>query len=96
MGTRVDDLGRWVWEPWRDHAACTDADPSLFYGRTGEGPAARRMRVMAAKQVCDRCPVLADCLRFAYENGESSGIWGGLTGEERAQRRIAARRPAAA
>ena len=94
-GARIDDLGRWVWEPWRDRAACRDADPELFYGRKGEGPAARRLRVIACKQICAVCPVRAECLQFATENGESSGIWGGLTGEERAQRRIAARAHAA-
>lgn len=88
---RIDELGRWVWEPWRDRAECRAADPELFYGKRGEGPAARRLRVIAAKRLCMGCSVRPDCLQFAVENGESSGIWGGLSGEERAQRRINSR-----
>lgn len=86
-GPRVDDLARWAWEPWRDRAACRDADPALFYGPNGESPAARLLRVTAAKQVCAGCPATGDCLAFAVENGERTGVWGGLTAEERGQRR---------
>jgi WhiB family transcriptional regulator, redox-sensing transcriptional regulator len=89
QGARVDDLGRWAWEPWRDQAACRNADPSLFYGHTSETAAVRQVRVTAAKQVCAACPVRVDCLTFAEENGERTGMWGGLTGEERAARRLA-------
>jgi len=33
--------------------------------------------------VCNRCPVIDACLRFALENGMTAGVWGGLTEDER-------------
>jgi WhiB family redox-sensing transcriptional regulator len=39
--------------------------------------------VAAAKAICARCPVAADCLAWALGAGEPAGIWGGTTPEER-------------
>ena len=36
-----------------------------------------------AKRVCDECTVTDDCLDFALETNQDSGIWGGLSEEER-------------
>ncbi|MFF1284343.1 WhiB family transcriptional regulator [Streptomyces sp. NPDC058299] len=36
-----------------------------------------------AKLVCRRCPVRDDCLQFALATGQDSGVWGGLTEDER-------------
>ena len=36
----------------------------------------------AAKRVCRSCPVRAECLEFALDNGESWGIWAGYTDME--------------
>jgi WhiB family redox-sensing transcriptional regulator len=61
--------------------ACGDVDPELFFpvaGRTG--PAMRQAK--AAKAVCGRCPVRANCLSYALET-MPEGIWGGTTEEER-------------
>ncbi|HET9872238.1 MAG TPA: WhiB family transcriptional regulator [Propionibacteriaceae bacterium] len=35
------------------------------------------------KAVCEACPVREACLAYALDAGESYGIWGGLTTEER-------------
>ncbi|MCO5329925.1 MAG: WhiB family transcriptional regulator, partial [Ilumatobacteraceae bacterium] len=43
------------------------------------------------------CPVSPDCLQYALETNQDSGIWGGTSEEERRQmRRRAAARHAAA
>lgn len=36
-----------------------------------------------ARKVCRPCPVKLECLTFAFEHNETSGIWGGLTPYDR-------------
>ena len=74
---------------WRDQAACRGEDPELFFP-IGAGDAAL-IQVEQARGVCQRCPVIEECLRFAISTGQDAGIWGGLTAEER---RILRRRSA--
>lgn len=40
--------------------------------------------IVAAKLICEDCPVRQECLDYAMEYGENDGIWGGLTQQERA------------
>ncbi len=68
---------------WRDRAACRadDVDLETFFPAADEGPV-YDAQVAAAKAVCFRCAVRAECLdealvRIPY------GIAGGLTPEER-------------
>lgn len=61
---------------WREHAACRDADPDLFFPIGTTGPAL--VQAEDAKAVCRGCPVREVCLRWALENGQDSGVWGGL------------------
>jgi len=62
---------------WQDKAACKDADPSLFL--TGV-----TSRVMKAKEYCESCPVMDECLMFAIENEDfEPHVYGGMTGAER-------------
>jgi WhiB family transcriptional regulator, redox-sensing transcriptional regulator len=73
---------------WMSRGACRQADPELFFPIAAvTGPAARQ--VEAAKAVCERCAVRANCLSYALE-AMPEGIWGGTTLEER---RAARRRP---
>lgn len=71
---------------WQQQAACKDSPLDFF----SDIPTRQR----EAKQVCDTCPVIADCAEFAMQNerdqtGQPSakefraGIFGGLTGFER-------------
>ena len=81
---------------WRIDAICKDTDPELFFpvGTTGQA----LLQIDRAKQVCDECPVKIECLDFAIETNQDSGIWGGTSEEERRQirRQIAARKKALA
>ena len=63
---------------WQQHGACRGVDPNMFFPERGES-------VREAKAVCARCPVRAECLRYALENHEARGVWGGLSGRERRQ-----------
>jgi WhiB family redox-sensing transcriptional regulator len=66
---------------WRDHALCRDTDPALFFpvGTTGNA----LIQIDDARRTCDECQVAGDCLDFALDTNQDSGIWGGLTEEER-------------
>jgi WhiB family redox-sensing transcriptional regulator len=77
---------------WRDHALCRDTDPELFFpvGTTGQALVSQDH----AKQVCHECTVQQACLDYALDTNQDSGIWGGLTEEER--RSIRRKRAAAA
>lgn len=66
---------------WRARAACVDVDAELFFPVGESGPAVEA-QVRAAKSVCVRCPVIAECLADALV-GSAYGIAGGLTAEER-------------
>ncbi|RPK80450.1 MULTISPECIES: WhiB family transcriptional regulator [Streptomyces] len=68
-------------ENWRLHAACREEDPDLFFPIGSTGPAV--VQTAEAKAVCGTCPVQAACLEWALENGQDSGIWGGLSENER-------------
>ena len=67
--------------PGHGAAACRDADTELFFPvGTGRLAVAEAQR---AKQICARCPVQRECLRYALATGQEFGIWGGYDENER-------------
>ena len=72
---------------WRALAECRGVDPEFFFSsdvsEDGPNKHERIEREAAAKAVCGRCAVRADCLDYAIEAGERYGIWGGLNAQER-------------
>lgn len=70
---------------WRRSALCRDTDPELFFpiGTTGQA----LLQISRAKEVCCECPVKFECLDFAMETNQDTGIWGGTSEEERRQMR---------
>jgi WhiB family transcriptional regulator, redox-sensing transcriptional regulator len=66
---------------WWSAAACSTADPELFFPISSLGPALRQ--VAQAKAVCARCHIRQACLRYALDAGPVQGIWGGTTAAER-------------
>lgn len=72
-------------DDWRDDAACAGAGEDMF-------PGTHKDDIATAKAYCHRCPVIEACLEWALDSGENTGVWGGLTENERgAMRRRAAR-----
>lgn len=71
--------------PWTEHAACRGMDPDLFfpYTQSGKPPGPQSDAWLAAKATCGRCPVAEECLAHAIAQGETDGMWGGLTPAER-------------
>ena len=75
---------------WRSKAACLDKDPELFFPVGNTGPAL--LQIEEAKAVCRSCEVVDTCLKWAMESGQDSGVWGGMSEDERrAMKRRAAR-----
>lgn len=66
---------------WRHEAACLTEDPELFFPIGNTGPALAQ--IDEAKAVCNRCTVVDACLKSALESGQDSGVWGGLSEDER-------------
>lgn len=65
------------YEPWMEDAFCSQVDPDLWHPDDAEG-------AWAAKRLCKQhCPVIEQCLRHAFDNDETEGVWGGLTAGER-------------
>jgi WhiB family redox-sensing transcriptional regulator len=89
MPERTSSLARLfrVSEPendWRTDAACKGIDPELFFSSEDLPNKQDRLeREGAAKAVCARCVVRAECLTYAIAAGERYGIWGGLNPQER-------------
>ena len=83
----------WDAEDWRDKASCRTVDPDLFFpvGTTGIA----LVQIEHAKNVCNNCDVKTQCLDFALETNQESGVWGGTSEEERRKLRkqwVAARK----
>ena len=75
---------------WRDKASCLTVDPELFFPVGNTGPAVEQ--IDRAKSVCSHCPVTEYCLQYALDTNQDSGVWGGLSEDERrALKRRAAR-----
>jgi WhiB family redox-sensing transcriptional regulator len=66
---------------WRHEAACLEEDPELFFPVGNTGPAAEQ--IDEARAVCRRCEVVQTCLRWALDTGQDTGVWGGLSEDER-------------
>jgi WhiB family redox-sensing transcriptional regulator len=64
----------WV-DDWASQAACRESQPDQLFVRGAEQH--------RAKQVCNDCPVRAECLAEALDNQIEWGVWGGMTERER-------------
>jgi WhiB family transcriptional regulator, redox-sensing transcriptional regulator len=76
-GTNAD-----VWD-WQLKAHCRSAGWPLFFACDNEPRNVRAQREHRAKQICQGCPVLAECRAHAVTVGEAYGVWSGLTEPER-------------
>jgi WhiB family redox-sensing transcriptional regulator len=81
-------------EQWKARGACNGAaDPDAWFPEFGTtGRLDRDERTLAALRTCGGCFVRFECLRYAMENNERYGIWGGMTEQQRTTLRRQARR----
>lgn len=68
---------------WAETAACVaeGTDPAVFFPEDFRRQAP--LIAVQAKEVCRRCPVVAQCLAHALAVPERTGVWGGLDEDER-------------
>ena len=76
---------------WADRAACkghTDLffPPSKRHGYH-EPIEQRTARIIAAVDICQRCPVRRQCFAFATDTHQQHGIWGAVVFDPRPSRR---------
>ncbi|HUL98857.1 MAG TPA: WhiB family transcriptional regulator [Mycobacterium sp.] len=71
-----------VWH-WQTQGRCRGVDTSVFFSPDGERGRARADREQRAKELCRRCPVIAQCRAHALAVGEPFGVWGGLSESDR-------------
>ena len=62
----------------KDGACAGIPNPESFFPSPGDTESLR-----AAKDLCSRCNVRAECLTYALGNNERYGIWGGKSTRER-------------
>lgn len=84
MTIMADDTATPIWdENWASRARCSSGSPDELFAK---GAAQQQ-----AKVICQRCPVIAECLADALDNQTQYGVWGGMT--ERERRALLRRRP---
>jgi WhiB family redox-sensing transcriptional regulator len=66
---------------WLNESRCLTEDPELFFPVGNTGPAAEQIE--QAKAVCRECTVSSQCLEYAIKENQDSGVWGGLSEDER-------------
>lgn len=73
---------------WSENARCVDLPVGVFFDDVGSthglvSTSARHAR-WRAKQICARCPVIAQCLNHAVRLSIPFGVYGGMDQKERA------------
>lgn len=68
---------------WQQRAACRGMSSATFFSPPGERGRARRDREARARSICGRCEVVDTCAATALKHGETYGVWGGLSDDER-------------
>ena len=58
---------------WVDRAACVGYDPELWFPMDKSFVEMREPIL-----VCNSCPVIQDCYKFAVTTRQHYGIWGGV------------------
>jgi len=69
--------------PFNGKQTCKDADPELFFPDDN----GVYINLVKAKNICNSCPLLVDCLSYALKHPELEGVWGATTLKERKQLR---------
>lgn len=71
-----------------DRIPCAETDPELFFPDDEKENGMKdtsTARVRMARELCETCPVMAQCKNYAVMYFEMEGIWGGTTPKDRAK-----------
>jgi len=61
---------------WQNQARCLEVNPEIFFPEKG-------WTAEPARRVCQGCEVRIQCLTYALNHTELSGVWGAKTERER-------------
>jgi hypothetical protein len=86
--SRMSFLDEFRPEPWMRDALCAQTDPEAFFPEKG-GSTRDAKRICNGGRGAVGCEVREQCLRYALDQDERFGIWGGLSSRERARLRRA-------
>jgi WhiB family transcriptional regulator, redox-sensing transcriptional regulator len=75
-------LRNWGDDEWRKRSACSGGNTNLFFP-TKEDHSSCSHQIAMSRLICVTCPVRLECLKFALENNEKHGIWGGIVPRDR-------------
>lgn len=62
---------------------CAEVDPDVWFPEHGANYKYKTPEALYAKQICKRCPAIAECREYALRYTGLFGIWGGLDPIER-------------
>src|SRR5262245_15048820 len=68
---------------WRHGAHCRGASEPEVWFPVDEDQGHDAPGVVRARLACAPCPVRAECLSWAFESGQTAGVWGGMSTPER-------------
>ena len=69
-----------VVQEWMDDAECVGYNPNWWFT---DGLAHKKAETQMAMEICNECPVTAQCLNYAMSQRMFDGIFGGLRGAQR-------------
>lgn len=61
---------------WKSRRQCRGMEPNFFFPHDSKD-------VEIAKEYCQGCPVINECLEYALENNIKDGVWGGMSESDR-------------
>jgi len=68
--------------PWTHEAACVNSPTDLFY-KDNKRSHWSRADIEDAVSICRTCPVIQECLAFAFRTHDQWAILGGTTPDQR-------------
>jgi WhiB family redox-sensing transcriptional regulator len=65
-----------------EHIPCREI-PEIFFPDDFPVGSLRKQATKMAKDLCQECPVIRECMLYAITNNETFGVWGGKLLSER-------------
>jgi hypothetical protein len=81
-GTSISTLLSMSVPDFHKDAICAQTDPESFFPARG-GSTREAKRVCIGSKTKEGCPARERCLKYALDNDERFGVWGGLSERER-------------
>lgn len=72
------DLLEGAYPQWHARALCNGDDPAKWFPSAARRGLSRDDVTADAREICERCPVLAACRADAVDRNEQFGVWGAI------------------